>query len=138
MGASMIRLENWPERLNMFLKYHHEFDWHSCNCALFAADGVRAITGNDFAKPYRGPKTKRGMISRLRKVCGGAVEEAATRELGEPLSNPLLAKRGDVVSYDFGEGAALGICTGSKAVFISENDGLVYVPSNLWHKAWGV
>ena len=141
MGASMNRLENWPERLAEFIcRTPHDFDWSTCNCALFAADGVKSQTGVDFAAPYRGPKTKRGMISRLRKVCGGGVEEAATRELGEPLDNPKLAKRGDVVSALVSDDdyPALGICIGAKAVFVSEDDGLIYVPCELWRKAWSV
>ncbi len=133
-----MRNEDWPEKLNDFLKAVHVFDWSQCNCALFAADGVKSITGKDFAKPYRGPKTKRGMISRLRKVCGGGVEEAATKELGEPLENILLAKRGDVVSFDFGEGPTLGICNGLQGVFISEHDGLVRVPLKNCRFAWTI
>ncbi len=133
-----MRKQNWPELLNDFIKRDHTFDWHTCNCALFAADSVLAITGVDFGADYRGPKTKRGMIAKLARVCGGGVEDAVTRELGKQMSNPLMAGRGDVVSYDFGEGPALGVCLGSKAVFISESDGLVYVPSKLWSKSWRV
>lgn len=133
-----MRYPDWPERLNEFLKKDHKFNWPLCNCALFAGDGVLAITGEDFAAPYRGPKTKRGMISRLRKVCGGGVEEAATKESGQPLESVLMAKRGDVVSYDFGDGPALGICIGMKAVFVSENDGMIHIPTKKCRFAWGI
>ena len=133
-----MRLENWPERLNEFLAQKHAFDWVQCNCALFAADGVMAQTGKDFAAAYRGPKTKRGMISRLLKVCGGDVEKAVTQELGEPLGNILMAKRGDVVSFDFGEGPALGICIGAAGVFVSENDGMLHVPLKKCRFGWSV
>lgn len=134
-----MRYQDWPERLDQFISFQdHSFDWSTCNCALFAADGVKAITGVDFAEPYRGPKTKRGMISKLARVCGGGVEEAATRELGEPWSSPLQAKRGDVVSADLGDGPALGICLGVNAAFIAEDKGVVLVPSKLWRFAWRV
>lgn len=133
-----MRFENWPERLNDFLAENHQFDWHLNNCALFAGNAVLAITGNDFAAPYRGPKTKNGMISRLRKVGGGGVEEAATKELGDPLKTILMAKRGDVVSFDFGEGPALGICVGIKCAFISEKDGLIRIPLDHCRMAWSI
>lgn len=131
-----MRLEDWPEKLNDFLSADHEFSWPLCNCALFAADGVKAQTGKDFAKAYRGPKTKKGMISRLAKICGGGVEEAATKELGEPLKGVLLAKRGDVVSFDYGDGPSLGLCSGLHGVFISENEGIIKVPLKICRKAW--
>lgn len=133
-----MRFQDWPERLAKFIDQDHKFDWSTCNCALFAADAVHAITGTDFGEPYRGPKTKRGMVGKLKRVCGGGVEDAVTRELGQPLSTPLLAKRGDVVSADLGDGPALGVCTGSQGLFISETEGLVKVPSKLWRNAWGV
>ena len=133
-----MKFEDWPERLNDFLTSDHIFDWVNCNCALFAADAVRVQTGVDFAKSYRGPKTKTGMISRLRKICGGDVETAVTKELGDPLSSVLLAKRGDVVSFDFGDGPALGICKGSQGIFVSEHDGIVRVPLIKCHTAWSV
>lgn len=137
LGAGM-RFENWPERLNDFLSASHEFSWTDCNCALFAADGVESQTGKDFAKAYRGPKTKRGMISRLAKVCGGGVEDAATKELGEPLANILLAKRGDVVSFDYGDGPSLGLCNGAQGVFITENQGKIRVPLKACRMGWSV
>ncbi len=133
-----MKFENWPERLNDYLLKPHTFDWALCNCALFAADAVQVQTGVDFAKAYRGPKTKRGMISRLLRVCGGDVEAAVTKELGEPIKSVLLAKRGDVVSFDFGDGAALGICNGIQGVFVSEKDGLVRIPLKECRNAWGV
>lgn len=138
MGQSLKRRQDWPERLIEFLQNTGPLDWETNNCALFSANAVLAITGVDFAKDYRGPKTKRGMLSKLRRVCGGNVEDAATRELGEPMKTTLSASRGDIVSYDFGDGPALGVCLGSQAVFVSENDGLVNVPSHLWRKAWRV
>lgn len=138
MGAGVMRVQDWPERLHDFMARDHVFDWATCNCALFAADAVLEMTGVDFAKAYRGPKTKRGMINRLHKLCGGGVEDVATQSVGQPMASPLMAKRGDVVSYDFGEGPALGVCIGSHAVFVSEHDGVVNVPCKLWRKAWSV
>jgi len=132
-----MRNQDWAERLVEFLAGKHEFDWAEFNCALFAADAVKVQTGVDFAKAYRGPKTKRGMISRLRKVCGGDVVAAATKELGQPI-NVRLANRGDVVAAVFNGENALGICLGSSSAFISEFDGLIYIPTGKCIEAWKI
>lgn len=135
------RLEDWPERLNRFLEQPHKFDWQTANCALFAADAVEAMTGIDFAEQYRGPKTKLGVYRRLLKRCGGGVEDAATKELGQP-KPILLAQRGDVVSAAAGENGeiALGVCAGQWGVFLSLNPklGVVHISLSKCLNAWTV
>ena len=132
-----MRKENWPELLNEFLEKPHPFNWSTCNCALFAADAVEAVTGKDFAKKYRGPKTKKGMISRLLRVCGGGVVAAATKELGAP--KPVsLAKRADVVAVLLDGDHALGVCIGQKSVFVSENEGLIHIKTLDCTTAWTI
>ena len=133
-----MRNEDWPEKLNDYLMQPHEFDWATKNCGFFAFGGVEAMTGKDLVSAYRGPKTKRGILSRMHKVCGGDVETLMKKEIGEPLSAILLAKRGDIVSFDFGVGPALGLCIGAQAVFLSETDGVIKVPLNECRFAWGV
>jgi len=130
-----MRFEDWDVRLSNYINKDHSFDWLSHNCALFAAGGVECQTGIDFAKDYKGPKTKAGMIKRLKRVAGN-VEDAVTKELGEPI-NVKMAKRGDVVSCETEFGLALGLCVGSKAVFLNE-DGKVFFPLKICRKAWRV
>lgn len=132
-----MRYEDWPERLNDYLSKPHAFDWETCNCALFAADAVIAMTGHDFAKVYRGPKTKRGMISRMLRVSGGDVVTTAIKEGGNP-KQPSMAKRGDVVSIKYNGMNILGICNGGSSFFISENEGLIIIPTLKCSNAWEI
>ncbi len=54
----MKRFEDWPERLNEFMKGTHVFDWTTVNCVLFSANAVQVQTGVDFAKAYRGAENQ--------------------------------------------------------------------------------
>jgi hypothetical protein len=136
MGRVIMRKHNWAEKLNLFLKQDFAFDWATCNCALFAADAVEAMTGVDFAVDYRGLKTKKSIVKKLKKDFGD-VESGATALLGKPLS-PKFARRGDVVSYDFSEGAALGICNGKQSYFVAEDKGLISIPTVETRKTWHI
>lgn len=138
MGNGLKRFQDWPERLNAFLSQDLVFNWCELNCVLFAAAAIEAQTGVDFVGNNRGFKTKRGAVARLKKVCGGGVEDAARMFLGEPYPSVNLAKRGDVVSCDVGDGVALGVCVGAKALFISENEGKVSIPLTRCRYAWKV
>ena len=135
--GQIIRKQDWAERLFEFLTEKHQFDWAEFNCALFAAEAVKVQTGIDFAEAYRGPKTKRGMLSKLRKICGGDVVDAAKKAWGHPI-NVRLANRGDVVAAIFNGENTLGICMGSSSVFISEFDGLIYIPTGKCIEAWKI
>lgn len=134
-----MRIENWPERLNDFLSKPHKFNWATCNCALFAFSAAEEITGKDFVAHYKGPKTKKAIIAKMRRICGGGVEDVMNKEIGDPLPSVLSAKRGDIISFDFGIGGpALGVCNGSSGIFISENDGLISVPISECRFAWSI
>lgn len=134
------RLPDWPERLQDFLDQPHKFDWETASCALFAADAVQAITGDDPAAAYRGPKTAVGAYRRLLKLSNG-VEDAATIALGQPKTIGL-AQRGDIVSAEVAEGGevALGVCVGEFSAFLSlpRQLGLVFIRTATCRKAWGV
>ena len=136
MGQS-IRQQDWPERLDEFLAKPHVFDWVNCNCALFAADAVLEMTGHDFAKEFRSIKTKRGMLAKLKRTYGNKVTDCAVSELGLPISLRM-AKRGDVIAVKIKESSALGICLGSYSVFVSEDDGIVRIPTMECMVAWSI
>ncbi len=134
--GQIMRKENWPEKLNEFLSADHVFDWTTCNCVLFSANAVVAMTGTDFARPYRKIKTKRGMLAKIGREYGD-VANAATAKLGEPIA-PLMAKRGDVVAVEIEGNKALGICIGSMSVFVSETEGLIRIPTEKCLMAWTI
>lgn len=135
--GEVVRKQDWAEQLATFLEDHHAFDWAKCNCGLFSANAVKAMTGFDYAKEYRGIKTKRGMLAKLGREHDGDVCGIAAAKLGEEI-NIRLAKRGDVVAAIFNGENALGICTGSASVFLSEFDGLIRIPTGKCIKAWKI
>lgn len=133
MGA-LMRLDGWESKLNDVISQSGVFEWGNNDCCMFAVRVVEAITGVDHGKPYRGYKTAKGAASRLLKH--GGVEGIATKELGEPKS-PLLARRGDVVSFETQNQIALGICAGDKIIAVSQA-GLVSFSMREAIKAWSV
>ena len=132
-----MKNQDWAERLAEFLEQDHKFDWASCNCVLFSADAVKAQTGFDYAKEYRGIKTKRGMLAKLGREYDGDVSNAATAQLGKPI-NVRLAKRGDVVAAVVKGESVLGVCIGKMSVLISEHDGLIHIHTAKCINAWAI
>jgi hypothetical protein len=72
-----------------------QFDWDGCNCALFAADCVWAVTGTDPAPFYRGDDPG-AQVRRIGLIRSGAMQEAVTEALGPPLASVRAAGRGDI------------------------------------------
>jgi hypothetical protein len=129
-----MRLDGWESKLNDVISQSGVFEWGTNDCCMFAVRVVEAITGVDHGKPYRGYKTAKGAASRLLKH--GGVEGIATKELGEPKS-PLLAKRGDIVSFESKDEIALGVCIGDKILAVSKK-GVVSFSMREAIKAWSV
>ena len=129
-----MRFEGWESKLNQAIEQTGEFQWGTNDCCMFVVRVVEAITGEDHGKPYRGYKTAKGAASRLLKH--GGVDGLATKEFGEP-KPPLMAKRGDVVSFETNGEIALGICVGDKIAAVSE-DGLFTFSMKNAIKAWSI
>jgi hypothetical protein len=129
-----MRLDGWEKRLDTIIQANEPFTWGTNDCCMFAVRCVDAITSVDHGKKYRGYKTAVGAAKRLEKH--GGVDGIATECLGEPKSVKL-AKRGDVIMIDSGDGYALGVCIGSKIAAVSK-DGLTFIPMSQALKAWGV
>ena len=128
-----MRREDWEKRLMAYLEQVGPFEWGENDCCLFAANGVLAMTGEDYAKPYRGYKTAKGALGKLKDL---GVDGVATKALGEP-KQPAFAKRGDVVSFESGDGLALGLCIGAKIAAVGQ-DGLIMLPMSQAIQAWSV
>ncbi len=100
------------------------FAWGSNDCCLFAADWVLASTGRDLAAEYRGQyATALGALRFVQSAGGveGLVERAGGRRVDEKL-----ARRGDIIARDVGNGTGLGVCIGALAAFV-EADGLCFL-----------
>ncbi len=96
------------------------------DCALFAAGCVAAMTGDDFAAPYRGRyRTLRGGIRILRKA--GFSDAIALAAAHLPPVAPAFAADGDVAVVPTPEGPALGILIGAQ-IRVAGPKGLRLVP----------
>lgn len=84
------------------------------DCCLFAADGIKAMTGVDIAEDFRGYSTEQGALKAIAKVAGGStVQDAAVYcakkyDLAE-LDQPLKAQRGDLVLIEEADGFKMGL-----------------------------
>ena len=60
------RREDWPNRLNAYVVkvQHKKFNFKTWNCCIFACGAVKAMTGADIYKPFRG--TYGDEVERLR------------------------------------------------------------------------
>ena len=134
-----MRLDGWEKRLMAEVRAAEkkQFQWGVFDCALFAADCVMAITGDDLAAEFRGQyTTAKGSLKALKMYGAGDLESTATQQLGDSIDSQL-AQRGDVVMVDADQGPALAICIGSVALAPAEK-GLIAVPFNQWLKVWQV
>jgi hypothetical protein len=139
----MTRLPDWEARLADYLDLVADtpLEWGSHDCALHAANAIRAVTGADHAAHYRGRyRTELGAARALRRN-GHASVESQFDALFPPIA-PAFAQRGDVVM----RGDAVGVCVGAEALFVGEEvggeetarAGLVRVHRREWRKAWAI
>ena len=95
------RRDDWPERLDAFIRARRarSFAWGQHDCALFAADAVEAMTGNDPAAVFRGGyDSAAGALKAIRAAGHADLLSAVSAGLGEPLPSPLYAQRGDIAA----------------------------------------
>lgn len=134
-----MRLPDWEQRLIEYLTplmEAAEFRWGQLDCALFVADAVLDMTGEDIAAPFRGRySTAVGSARALKRYGSGDLKSTFDTLLpARPIG---YARRGDVVMSD----GAVGICMGAFALFIGERDGfdaLYRCDRSEWSHAWSV
>jgi hypothetical protein len=133
-----MRLNGWDLRLAEMVEAARAlaFAWGSHDCATWAFDVRKALTGEDAAAAWRGKYTTEiGAARMLHRLKCATVEDLAGSILGEPLPAVLLAQRGDIVLG--GAEQALGVCIGSDALFLQPR-GLVPLPLRACLRAWRV
>ena len=135
--VTQARLPSWELRLAAAVKgaRGRPFQWGQHDCALWAFDLRRDLTGgDDVAALWRGRyRTARGAVRVMRRLGWLSLEAAGRDLLGEPLPSVHLAQRGDLVLAETGLG--FGVCLGARAAGIAPS-GLVLVPLSACALAW--
>lgn len=145
---SLTRIQHWATRsFHEFLlaRAKMPFAWGQNDCALFAADGVLALTGIDIAADFRGKYSdEASAFAAIKSIAGGAtVADAAAfcaqkHGLAE-LRFPLMAQRGDLVVFPNGPNLIAGLVhlNGRHVISVSES-GLVRFMITDVKRAWRV
>lgn len=134
-----MRHKDWSTRLSTFISENanRQFEWGRWDCCLFAADAVKAITGEDLAADFRGRyKTERGALRALKKYGKGAIKETLASKLGTE-KTPLQATRGDIALVDRPGGDAAGVVSGV-AIIVITPEGMAQIPITAAKVVWSV
>jgi hypothetical protein len=113
------------------------FAYGDFDCCLFAADVVFAMTGIDYATPFRGYHSRPSAYRLIAEY--GSLTVLLTSVLGEPME-PSFAGRGDVVLADIATvegGESAGICLGVFCAF-PKDIGLALHPRTVAKLAWKI
>lgn len=135
----MIRAPDWEERLGDYLASRDGavFAYGKIDCALFVAGAVKAMTGKDPARGFRGKY--RSQASAVRAITQAGFESLSALMDAKFNNVPVaFAQRGDIVMDQDG---SLGIVFGRDAIFVGQSDdtpGLVRQPLASWARAWRV
>lgn len=136
--SSLKRRPDWRARLIAYLARaaREPFAEGRHDCALFLAGGVEAMTGVDYAAPYRGRyTTTRGGLRLLRRA--GFADHVALAARHLPECPPAFAAEGDGAAVETPEGPALGIVQG-EGVYVPGPAGLAVVPLTTAARAFRV
>ena len=123
------RISEWRVALMQFLgeaaRKPLSFGQH--DCAIFAAGAVQAMTGEDFAEPFRGRYSTLADGLRLLKVAGHGDHVALARSC-LPSIPVAEAMPGDLAVCD-GDGVpALGVVQGAAVYVLQAQGGLGLIP----------
>lgn len=120
------------------------FAWGENDCALFAADGVRAITGVDIAADFRGKYSdEKGALALIKQLTGGSTVADAAAWCAQKhglteWKHPKCAQRGDLVVFEAaGSALVAGLVhlNGAHLVAVGEA-GLFRFPISKVLRAW--
>lgn len=137
-----MRVPDWEKRLIDLSKNAPPFEWGVSDCALWAANWVRDITGRDIAEAFRGHySSPKGSIRALKRYGAGSLA-ATMSDLLPVIAEPSDAGRGDLVGV---AGAphpildcAVGICVGTAVMVYGPDETLVHLPLGNALYAWRV
>jgi len=133
----VARFENWPILLSEYLQERQNMpvQWGFHDCLMFCAYGVERLTGEAFYGPYMNYETEEG--AKLMMAQNGGPEGIMTACLGEPHTQILKARRGDLVLFKMPDlTAGMVDDTGQRIACISADRGMIKIPLNKAIKVW--
>lgn len=122
-----MRYKDWPIKLNAYFTSVKDtpFEYGIHDCCIFAADAVKAITGDDYMEEFRGiyfNKTESREV--LKGIGAGTLLRTLKNKFGKPVHGAS-GQRGDVAWFQ----GSCGIVIGPDAVFLTK-DGYGFAPIN--------
>ncbi|QSX32451.1 hypothetical protein JYB87_11805 [Shewanella avicenniae] len=133
-----MKQHNWPTHLNRYIleNLNTPFKWGEFDCCLFAANAVKAMTGEDYAAAFRGKySTKAGATKALSRYGAGTIKDTITQLLGEPQNTH--PARGDVCLIETVNGPTAGIFLNG-AVYCPSEAGLMAHKNNEVLAVWRI
>jgi hypothetical protein len=106
-------LPDWHRRLDELVRARLDapFAWGTNDCAMFAADCVMALTGEDFLAEFRGTYRTALAAARILEAHGG-LRGLVEAKFGPPLLSQWEAVPGDIGLVQIQTGACLALCAG--------------------------
>ena len=135
----MTRLPDWQARLSSLANARRNvpYQYGMTDCWCFARAAVEATTGVVLLPGVESPKGWLAAAKAMMSRGWSDVEEMMTALLGEPLEDPLAARAGDIVSYEFGGEHHLAVSFGDEALS-PQQVGLQVIRRASWRRAWRV
>ena len=134
------KTQGWQHRLTAYLASiaSAPFEAGRLDCALFTAGAVKAMTGVDHARGWRGKYRSLAKGLKALEKAGHADHVALAASL-YPEVPPIMAQEGDiaVVPADGETGSALGIVQGP-SIYVMSRAGLTLAPLTLATRAFRV
>lgn len=123
-----VRLPDWQALLSAEIAraLRRRFEWGVNDCALFAADAILAMTGEDPAEGWRGRYTTARGARRILHRAGYGSQVAVAARLFARVP-PASARVGDIAVLARPEGLTLGVVAG-EMIAAPGPDGLAFAP----------
>jgi len=118
------RIPTWRTALHETVEAHRRvpFAWGQHDCALFAADCIKAMTGLDLATGFRGSYHSASGAQRALKRAGYSDLVSLAANFFEE-TTAMMAGAGDIAAFETPDGWALGVVVGERVTVLGP-DGL--------------
>ncbi len=115
-----------------------EFSWERHNCVSFSVNILKALYGIDKGNKYPILGKSKLEYYRMLKNTNKKLSDLVTEELGKPISNPKLARKGDLIIEGEGFDQNMGICYGKGVALLPKEKGLFTINLSRCTYAWSM